>query len=712
MAIPRRKTKVAILGGGVGAMTAAFCLTEGPNAGRYDITVYQMGWRLGGKGASGRNPALHDRIEEHGLHIWFGFYYNALPLMRRCYEALGDPHDTFENAFTPHDYVVLEEHVDGQWAHFPLDFPRAAGGGIPMPLDYVRKILKWLREHISRTPLFSRNRAEHGEAERPRTREALASLGRPDDHDPDPAHLIDHALELLNGLEPDADDAQAILSRTLALLNEAKRWVRARIRAAIDVDEATRRAWMIIDLGAAVVRGMITDDVIFRGFQAIDDHDVWEWLERHGADPEHRDSVAVRTLYSQAFAFPEGDIDGRAIGAGTALRTTLRMLFAYQGAFMWKMNAGMGDIVFTPFYRVLKRRGVRFEFFSRVRGLHLSTDKRRVERITIGRQLRVKDEPYHPLVRVPDPRVGERLCWPNGPDLRQIDDRQARRIRALQADPDAYVNLESHWSSWRPADEDVRTLECGTGKDFDAVVLGISLGALPELCRELIAVSPPWRRMVEKVKTVRTQAFQLWLTRDLGRLGWRLKSPVSTAYVEPLDTWADMNQTRPAEPWPRGAEPAQIAYFCGVLPDSPEPRWFQDPTFPKREARATYDNMVDFLKRDLAYLWPAGTTGGTPDRLAWDILFDPTGAVGQDRLASQYWVANIDPNERYVLSVPGSLQHRLWSDQSGFDNLFLAGDWTRNAISAGCVEAAVTSGMRASRGLSGHPASILGESDP
>ena len=73
---------------------------------------------------------------------------------------------------------------------------------------------------------------------------------------------------------------------------------------------------------------------------------------------------------------------------------------------------------------------------------------------------------------------------------------------------------------------------------------------------------------------------------------------------------------------------------------------------------------------------------------------------------------NVDPNERYVLSVPGSLKHRLWSDQSGFDNLFLAGDWTRNAISAGCVEAAVSSGMRAARGLSGYPTTIVGESDP
>ena len=52
------KKKVAILGGGVGGMTAAFDLTNDPDwKDRFDeITVYQLGWRLGGKGASDDVP--------------------------------------------------------------------------------------------------------------------------------------------------------------------------------------------------------------------------------------------------------------------------------------------------------------------------------------------------------------------------------------------------------------------------------------------------------------------------------------------------------------------------------------------------------------------------------------------------------------------------------------------------------------------------------
>jgi uncharacterized protein with NAD-binding domain and iron-sulfur cluster len=57
------------------------------------------------------------------------------------------------------------------------------------------------------------------------------------------------------------------------------------------------------------------------------------------------------------------------------------------------------------------------------------------------------------------------------------------------------------------------------------------------------------------------------------------------------------------------------------------------------------------------------------------------------------------------------MEHRLPSGESGFRNLVLAGDWTRNTVNLGCVEAAVSSGMMASRKISGHPQHVEGESD-
>ena len=73
-----RRIRVAVLGGGVGAMTAAAELSAtAALRAKYAVTVYQQGWRLGGKGASGRNAAYGQRIEEHGLHMWLGFYARA-----------------------------------------------------------------------------------------------------------------------------------------------------------------------------------------------------------------------------------------------------------------------------------------------------------------------------------------------------------------------------------------------------------------------------------------------------------------------------------------------------------------------------------------------------------------------------------------------------------------------------------------------------------
>ena len=114
------KQRVAILGGGMASITAAYELTGTPELReRYDVTVYQSGWRLGGKCASGRNAAYGERIEEHGLHIWFGFYENAFRVMRDAYEQLGrDPEAplaTWRDAFKPCEQIVLYEWFEKRW---------------------------------------------------------------------------------------------------------------------------------------------------------------------------------------------------------------------------------------------------------------------------------------------------------------------------------------------------------------------------------------------------------------------------------------------------------------------------------------------------------------------------------------------------------------------------------------------------------------------
>src|SRR4051794_28422789 len=142
------RRRVAILGGGAGGLTAAFELTATPELrDRYDVTVHQLGWRLGGKGASGRRP-LDDAlpIEEHGLHVWFGFYENAFDVIQRVYAELdrpaGAPLRTWRDAFHPTDEVVLLDDSDGDWVPRRFRFPDNDGvPGIPTEPPSLHRLL-------------------------------------------------------------------------------------------------------------------------------------------------------------------------------------------------------------------------------------------------------------------------------------------------------------------------------------------------------------------------------------------------------------------------------------------------------------------------------------------------------------------------------------------------------------------------------------------
>src|SRR5262249_808656 len=109
--------------------------------------------------------------------------------------------------------------------------------------------------------------------------------------------------------------------------------------------------------------------------------------------------------------------------------------------------------------------------------------------------------------------------------------------------------------------------------------------------------------------------------------------------------------------------------------------------------------------------WPNAIDPADPNQLDWRRLVDRTGATGERRFDYQFWRANVDPTERYVLSVPKSTGYRLKAGESGFTNLYLAGDWLNTGINAGCIEAAVMGGMQASRALSGYPKAVFGEQD-
>src|SRR5436189_3752067 len=98
--------------------------------------------------------------------------------------------------------------------------------------------------------------------------------------------------------------------------------------------------------------------------------------------------------------------------------------------------------------------------------------------------------------------------------------------------------------------DDVESFTLRRGEDFDHVILAVSLGMMPIVAHELIEDSADWRRMTEQVRTVATQAFQLWLRPDEPALGWPLPGVTVSGYERPFETWASMPQTLWAETWP------------------------------------------------------------------------------------------------------------------------------------------------------------------
>jgi uncharacterized protein with NAD-binding domain and iron-sulfur cluster len=363
--------------------------------------------------------------------------------------------------------------------------------------------------------------------------------------------------------------------------------------------------------------------------------------------------------------------------------------------------------VFAPFYKVLRARGVTFRFFHRLRNVRLadarrlaSGEKQFVEALQFDVQAETLGKrEYEPLVEIQG-----MPCWPSEPDFRQLKD--GERMRRARRD------FESHWDRRR-----VGTLELKVTRDFDFVVLGVGIGALPFVCSGIITSDARWRDMIDRVQTVSTQAFQIWLNADLQELGWDVPPVTLTSFVKPFDTWADMGHVIPAENWP-DPQPRTSAYFCNVLADPPREPKADDIEYPKRRRQEVRDNAIKFLERDIGHLWPKAIrhSGG----FRWELLVEASRKAANQRTGTrarfdtQYWTANVNPSDRYVLSLPGSAGKRISPLDNTYDNLTIAGDWTDCGLNVGCVEAAVMSGRLAAHAISGAPAleDIIGFDHP
>ena len=615
MSAAQGKEKVVILGGGIASITTALRLTDDPNwRDRFEsITIYQQGWRLGGKGATGRGP--EDRIEEHGLHIYLGFYENAFKIMRKVYADLKRPADTplatLEQAFTGHDYVGVMESINGRWEPWVFNVPPNGGSypGVHSPRNMIKSLqsaLQWLATKGSETsPL-----------------DAM-----------DGASIKDEIMSAADKLVADGTNAEAIDA-----VYRFKIWAESKIsqqEQRLSSDNESRRAHILFLFATTIALGLLLNGITKAEYLSkLDGVDFAKWLKKYTIfrdvwDPER--NALVRGLYDFGFGYLDGDSTKPNFAAGPALRTLYRMLLTYQGSVFYKMNAGMGDTVFAPAYEVLISRGVAIKLFRRLINIGLDTAGRTISTLKFAIQATVKTEPYIPLAEIRQEGYKNPLpCWPAYPLYDQLSEGDTLMH--------GHYDLESFWTQWSGVGEEVLKF----GSDFHKIVFGISLASIPFVGKELVNVSQQWKDMTSRLRTVATQAVQLWLEPDLPELGWVGGSPVLDAWIQPFNTWGDMTSVLKSEN--RKKPTGSLAYFCGPLKLDPKIEPPSNSQFPDQMSTQVQNNANQLVKSNLFSLWPN---------------------FSRSQILDLYARPNIDPSDRYVLCLANTTQYRLKANASG-----------------------------------------------
>ena len=222
----------------------------------------------------------------------------------------------------------------------------------------------------------------------------------------------------------------------------------------------------------------------------------------------------------------------------------------------------------------------------------------------------------------------------------------------------------STWCNQRTGEVPLRQ-----GEDFDDVVLAIPVGAFKPLnaapgpCAELIAASTRFKKMTDAASLAPTISVQAWCVPSLAELGWPpqgLASAGSNDYPlscgpPPLSIWADRTVVLDYEHWPQRPPPGSLQYLCDTFETSlyKEPPECTDT--PHKAHCHAVRLVVKWLEERSRVLWPAANPNDVFD---WNVLYDPEGRCGADRIHYQVVKANVDPSACCTGSPAGSTRWR------------------------------------------------------
>ena len=578
---PIKPKKVAILGGGPVSCATALALTGQPGwKERYDVTIYQLGWRLGGKARSGRNKNYGQRSEGIAGHHFPSTYIETKKLLRSVYKELsrpeGAPLRTFEKAFKSKSFWTGQDMNCG--------------------MDTKCFSVDYLFEKLIETFLVMREKI-------------IKELKI--DYIIKKEHYIPESIFLKSQVA----SLQALLKSTLSTLKG---------------NSTTKEYFLIIDTVAAVITGILEDNLLDKGMHTINNIDLHQWLKKHGASETAINSSFLLAHYDEAMAYINGDIQKPDMEAGSALQLFLPIYFCCEETITWDQEAGLGDAIFAPFYEVLKRRGVHFKFFHKVEELVLNNNSNLVEKIRMTKQVRLLTEEYNPLVNVKG-----LPSWPNEPKYEEIIEEQAYLLQTHN------IDLESFWSNWSTVYEEsfghpLPEVFLKRGKDFDIIVYGIPVGSLPSLCAQLLEKNPSLKATNGHIDRLPSFQLQFWGTAEFedymqNRLKYRLLNAQHRKHY--IIFYND--DLLESEDWKsQGLEPKHLLYITSMqnishfkIPSSNNVSFAEEMM---KKMRGFYmETLLDALRS----ISPNSFQNGN---FNWTVLTDPMNRTGVERFDSQY----------------------------------------------------------------------------
>ena len=737
-----KKRHIAIIGGGPAGLSAAFHLAQKDEWDKdYSITVYQPGWRLGGKGATGRNEEYSWRIEEHGIHGFCRFYFNTWLMMKQVYDGLTDADrkklatGTIKEAFLPSSltYSVSSSH---QCFHPEVARYRRTN---ELPWDENELKLDWdtiltiLTKLLQIRDSVDENTAQKG-------KDIYQSFG-----DNPIKKLVRTWYSCGFGLVRNVKKTEAAVSRALRQagpglltdfqsireqLDKVQKKVRSDIKSHSEKKLGHNRGLALLDILVAMFIGLIDDDLIGKEIDEIDDKTIGEWLAAHGATVYSLTSQVFVAVPNILFSAPEGNGNEYPdLSAASWLTWTLRGLLG-KGDFFYFMAAGTGESVILPIYLYLKRQGVKFEFFHKLKHVEFASSgaNRNVSALKFERQAEPAASEYDPLIDIPLEIQGKaRNCWawPNQPKYADLVDGESKKDIDFEA-----------WDGTPPDQQYSMTLSradeilAGQEKEFFTHVVF----AMPPSMIKLVGLGNEgkWSDVNEHMKTTPTQAAQVWLTKSTEDLGWKIPTDskpevppeslqhwryASANFPNPLNAMVAFDDVIAYEGWQSGSEASEIQspkgliYLCSQIQPLNEQDKAQDLVRVQSNLAASLRLMGNFFDDDGKLFMPDGETPGEDEKVErhdwmtvdFDLLYHVGEGEGLARLDSQYIRVNTDPMDAYVQAPAGSAGHRIHSWETGLVNAVAAGDWIYTGFNIGAFESAVTGGKLAAFALTNVP---------